>query len=45
MIGGTMRGAAGDALAKKLANDSHELRNFAGFARRNKAELASCTQF
>jgi len=45
MIGVAMRGGADEALAKNLANDSSQLRNHAGFARRNKAELVGCTQF
>jgi hypothetical protein len=44
-MAGARRRASGEWLAKKLANDSKQLRNPAGFARRNKAELASCTQF
>jgi len=45
MIGGGIRGAADQALAKNLANDSNQLRNPACFARRNKAELVGCTRF
>jgi hypothetical protein len=45
MIVEMMRGGADQALAKNLANESGQLRNHSGFARRNKAELVGCTQF
>jgi hypothetical protein len=45
MIGATWRGDGGEGPAKNLANESDHVRDNWGFARRNKAELACCTQF